>query len=148
MKAWIRNLGAAFALALALPVVALAQATGQMTGLVTDTQGGVLPGVTVEVTNLATGAVRTAVTGTDGLYTIPLLQPGDYSVKASLSGFRAAQNDRVRVTVTETARVNFELGGRTGHRDRDRQRRGHAGRDQQRHPRHRHRRAEGGGSAA
>ena len=65
-----------------------AQASGQINGIVTDTSGGVLPGVTVEATNTATGAVRSAVTGADGLYTLPLLQPGVYNVKASLPGFR------------------------------------------------------------
>jgi outer membrane receptor protein involved in Fe transport len=109
MKRWIRKTGRALALVLLVPAMALAQATGQINGLVTDTQGGVLPGVTVEITNLATGAVRTGVTGADGLYTVPLLQPGDYSVKATLAGFRTAQQERVRVTVTETARVNFQL---------------------------------------
>ncbi len=94
---------------LATPAAALAQATGQINGIVTDTSGAVLPGVTVEATNTATGAVRTATTGADGLYTIPLLQPGHYAVKASLSGFRAAVREAVRVTVTETARVAFEL---------------------------------------
>jgi outer membrane receptor protein involved in Fe transport len=92
-----------------LPLTALAQATGQINGLITDTQGGVLPGVTVEVTNMDTGAVRTTVTGGDGLYTVPLLQPGNYSVKASLNGFKTAVREFVRVTVTETARVAFEL---------------------------------------
>lgn len=91
------------------PAAALAQSTGQVNGIVTDTSGAVLPGVTVESTNTATGALRTAVTGTDGLYTIPLLQPGNYTVKASLSGFRIAIREGVRVTVTETARVAFEL---------------------------------------
>ena len=94
---------------LATPAAALAQATGQINGIVTDTSGAVLPGVTVEATNTATGAVRTAITGADGFYTIPLLQPGHYAVKASLSGFRAAVREGVRVTVTETARVTFEL---------------------------------------
>ena len=53
--------------------------------------------------------MRTAVTGTDGLYTIPLLPPGNYTVKATLQGFRVSQRDGVRVTVTETARVAFQL---------------------------------------
>ncbi len=96
-------------LALVLPSQAWAQATGQINGVVTDTSGGVLPGVTIEVTNRATGAVRTAVTGADGLFTVPLVQPGDYDVKASLSGFRTALRESVRVTVAETARVAFEL---------------------------------------
>ncbi len=100
---------ALLALLLAAPAAAVAQSTGQVNGIVTDTTGAVLPGVTVEATSTATGAVRTAVTSRDGLYTIPLLQPGGYIVKASLSGFRNAVRDGVRVTVTETSRVAFEL---------------------------------------
>ena len=86
-----------------------AQATGQINGQVTDSSGGVLPGVTIEATSVSTGATRSAVTGVDGLYTIPLLAPGIYTVKASLQGFRTSQRDAVRVTVTETARVVFQL---------------------------------------
>jgi hypothetical protein len=109
MRAWIKVAAITGCLVLLLPVLAAAQATGQINGLITDTQGGVLPGVTVEVTNMDTGAIRTAVTGADGLYTVPLLQPGNYSVRASLSGFKTAVRESVRVTVTETARVAFEL---------------------------------------
>ncbi len=109
MKRWVSTVGAVAALLLIAPVVALAQATGQINGIVTDASGAVLPGVTVEATNTATNAVRTAVTGADGLYTIPLVQPGTYAVKASLSGFRGVLREAVRVTVTETARVAFQL---------------------------------------
>lgn len=96
-------------LALLLPVIAYAQATGQINGVVTDASGGVLPGVTVEVTNIATGVARTVVTGSDGLYAVPLLQPGDYNVRASLEGFRTVLRERVRVTVAETARVTLQM---------------------------------------
>jgi len=92
-----------------VPHLVWAQATGQISGQVTDASGGAMPGVTIEATNTATGAVRTAVTGTDGGYTLPLMQPGDYNVKASLEGFRSALREGVRVTVTETARAVFEL---------------------------------------
>lgn len=109
MNRWFRAASTLLMLALMLPASALAQATGQINGGVTDSSGAVLPGVTVEAINLATGAVRTAITGPDGLYALPLLRPGEYTVKASLSGFRSAQRERVRVTVTETARVAFEL---------------------------------------
>src|SRR5262245_54144256 len=109
MKGWIWKMGMILFLVLLLPLTAAAQATGQINGLVTDIQGGVLPGVTVEVTNMDTGAVRSTVTGGDGVYTVPLLQPGNYSVKASLNGFKTAVRESVRVTVTETARVAFEL---------------------------------------
>ncbi|MGD9903094.1 MAG: TonB-dependent receptor [Vicinamibacterales bacterium] len=104
----------AFLTALALAVVLLpapasAQATGQINGVVTDTSGAVLPGVTIEATNQATGALRVAVSGDDGLYTLPLLQPGLYNVRAELAGFRVALQESVRVTVSETARVAFQL---------------------------------------
>ena len=97
------------------PASASAQASGQINGTVTDATGGVLPGVTVEATNTATGVTRSAISGADGLYTLPLLQPGNYNVKASLQGFRSQQRDGVRVTVTETARLTFqlEIGGLT-----------------------------------
>jgi len=94
---------------MAAPTALWAQATGQINGIVTDASGAVLPGVTVDATSTATNAVRTAVTGADGLYILPLLQPGLYDVKASLSGFRVALQEGVRVTVTETARVAFQL---------------------------------------
>ena len=100
---------ALLALVLAAPAAALAQSSGQITGLVTDTSGAILPGVTVEATNAGTNATRTSVTGLDGLFTIPLLQPGNYTVKASLTGFRTAVREGVRVTVTETARVAFDM---------------------------------------
>ena len=97
------------ALLMSAPTALWAQATGQINGIVTDASGAVLPGVTVEATSTATNAVRTAVTGADGLYTLPLLQPGLYDVKASLSGFRVALQVGVRVTVTETSRVAFQM---------------------------------------
>ncbi len=103
------TLGMLMTALLAAPTALWAQATGQINGVVTDSSGGVLPGVTVEAANTATNAVRTAVTGADGLYTLPLMQPGVYTVKATLSGFRVAQQEGVRVTVSETARVAFQM---------------------------------------
>ena len=99
----------ALLLSLFAPARAHAQATGQINGIITDASGSVLPGVTVEAISDATGATRSAISGTDGLYTIPLLSPGTYTVKASLQGFRASQRDGVRVVVSETARVAFQL---------------------------------------
>jgi hypothetical protein len=93
----------------AVAASANAQATGQITGVVSDSSGAVLPGVTVEAINVDTNAVRAAVTGQDGGYVIPLVPPGVYNVKATLQGFKTSQRDGVRVTVTETARAVFEL---------------------------------------
>ena len=53
------------------PATAYAQATGTISGIITDESGAVMPGVTVEVTNTDTNQSRTAVTGPDGFYTVP-----------------------------------------------------------------------------
>lgn len=99
----------AFALAWLVPIAALAQATGSITGLITDETGAVIPGVTVEATNVATGQTRNAVTGADGFYSIPLVQPGQYDVKATLSGFKPTVRKGNTVSVGDTARIDFKL---------------------------------------
>jgi hypothetical protein len=67
---------------------AMAQTTtGVISGIITDAQGGVLPGVTVTARNVDTGATRTVVTEGDGRFRFAALQPGPYEVKAELSGF-------------------------------------------------------------
>src|SRR6185295_6847897 len=94
---------------LLIPTHASAQATGAITGLVTDTSGGVLPGVTVDVTNQDTAQARTAVTGADGFFAIPLLNPGRYQVKATLNGFRTTVRENVAVVVNETVRTDMAM---------------------------------------
>lgn len=104
------HLGCNLVLALVLGVsTAWAQATGGITGLITDESDAVLPGVTVEVVNAGTGQARETVTGRDGLFTVPLLQPGRYTVRATLEGFRAIVREGVTVTVSETARIDLRL---------------------------------------
>jgi outer membrane receptor protein involved in Fe transport len=97
------------ALVLALPCLARAQATGTISGTITDPTGAVVPGATVEAKNQATGQLRAATTGPEGFYTIPLLPPGKYEVKASLTGFSTVIQSGVGVTVAETSRVNLAM---------------------------------------
>lgn len=92
-----------------VPATVFAQATGTITGVITDESGAVIPGVTVEVTNTDTNQTRTTVTGADGFYTFPLLQPGPYTVKATLDGFRTFVREGVRVTVESTSRVDVKM---------------------------------------
>src|SRR5438067_12905747 len=91
------------------PSRAAAQATGAVAGVVTDSSGGVIPGVTIEATSRDTGQVRTTATGGDGFYTIPLLNPGVYGVKATLAGFRTTVRENVTVAVNETVRADLAL---------------------------------------
>jgi hypothetical protein len=97
------------AFVLCAPGFAVAQASGAITGLVTDQSGAVMPGVTVDATNAATNQVRVTVSGGDGFYSIPLLPPGRYDVKATLSGFTPVVRRAVDVSVGDTARVDVKL---------------------------------------
>ena len=73
----------------ALPAAVLAQ-EAVLTGTVTDSTGGVLPGVTVVAVNDATGNRFEAVTDERGIYRIPA-RVGAYTITAELSGFTTAQ---------------------------------------------------------
>ena len=86
-----------------------AQATGSIAGVVTDASGAVLPGAIVEVINTATSLVRTAVTGADGHFAVPLVPPGTYRVKGTLAAFKSVVRNNVSVTVEQTSRVDLQL---------------------------------------
>ncbi len=107
----LRKFVVAIALALmAGPAFAQSQAAnGSIEGTVADTQGGVLPGVTVVITNLNTGLERTLVTNEQGLFRAPLLPLGSYRVVAELQGFKKAQRDNLGLSVGETAVVNVTM---------------------------------------
>src|ERR1700716_360501 len=85
-----------------------AQTLGTITGEVRDSTGGVVPGAKVTVVNKATNATRTTVTNAVGLFDIPALPPGSYTVKSELEGFKTGIRD-VELQVQQTARVNFAL---------------------------------------
>jgi hypothetical protein len=85
-------------------------ASSSITGTVKDSQGGVLPGVTVEVSSprLIEGT-RTATTDGSGLYRIIDLGPGVYAVTFSLTGFRTSKREGIELTGDFTATVNAEM---------------------------------------
>ena len=99
---------------LATVVLAAAPAFGQglqtgVTGLVRDASGAVVPGVSITVTNRATGVARTVVTADGGTYTVTSLVAGPYDVSAELSGFKTAVSQNVPVQTDVTVRVDFTL---------------------------------------
>jgi hypothetical protein len=90
----VRVRGCVLALAILLaPVVAFAQQTGSIQGKVVDTSGAALPGVTVEAKSNVLPTSRTAVSGNDGIYQLPLLPPGHYTLSFTLSGFQTASRE-------------------------------------------------------
>src|SRR5260370_19913969 len=76
-----------------------AQNFGQITGLVTDSSGGVLVGAAVTVANPQTSFTRTDNTNTSGIYSFPNLLPGLYSIKVSTQGFQSAIRSGVELQV-------------------------------------------------
>ncbi|HKV98555.1 MAG TPA: carboxypeptidase-like regulatory domain-containing protein [Vicinamibacterales bacterium] len=94
--------------ALAAPVAAQ-DFRGSIVGTITDATGGVLPGVTVTITNSETGIAQTVVTDVKGLYTVLYLNAGTYSVTAQLSGFKKVVRGGMEVKVGEPTRVDLTL---------------------------------------
>jgi hypothetical protein len=82
--------------ALSMPGVVFAQQRGSITGKVVDPDGLALPGATVTVKEQDTGFTRTAVTASNGAYTVPNLDPGRYTVSVAMSGFSSvSRKDQV-----------------------------------------------------
>jgi len=83
--------------------------TGAIAGTVTDPSGAVITGARIKVTNRATGATRTAASGSTGSYLVSLLPPGTYRVDVSKEGFKLSTYPSVVVNVTETEGLNIHL---------------------------------------
>ena len=83
--------------------------TGTITGIVKDSDGGVLPGATITMTQRETNRVETAVSDAEGRYTSAPLPLGTYRVEASLSGFKGAAQSGITLNVNDVARVDFAL---------------------------------------
>ncbi len=80
-----------------------------VTGRVTDQAGLAVPGATITATNSGTNEVATAITSADGVYSLPFLKPGVYSISAELSGFRKHTQDQVPLQVGQAVTVNITL---------------------------------------
>src|SRR6186713_2113425 len=83
--------------------------TGTISGRVTDSSGGVLPGVTVTATSPNLQGPRVIVTSSFGDYVIPLLPPGTYTLTFELSGFQTVTR-QVDVASTEAVPLDAQLG--------------------------------------
>jgi hypothetical protein len=90
--------------------------TGNIEGRVLDPREAAVPGASVVATNQETGFAKTATTNEDGTFSIILLPPGSYTVRAGAPGF--AQSETKNVTVNVGGRtplaLNLSVGGATG----------------------------------
>jgi hypothetical protein len=85
------------------------QSTGTIAGSVSDQQGALIPGATVEVRNTATNAVFTASTNESGDYVAPALPVGEYEISAQAEGFKRAVRSGVTLQVNQVAQIGFTL---------------------------------------
>ena len=85
------------------------QATGTITGTITDPQNAVVPGATVEIRNVATNAAFETKSNDAGFYNAPNLPVGEYTVSASANGFKRAVRTGVGLQVGQNAQINITL---------------------------------------
>jgi hypothetical protein len=98
-------------LALAVPTFLLADATqvGTIKGRVLDESGAGVPGATVEIVSGDKGFRRSQTTSATGDYTFAALQPGPYSLRASLSGFQSVEKTNNIVETGKTTEVDVTM---------------------------------------
>jgi hypothetical protein len=80
-----------------------------LSGVVTDPSGGSIPGAEVVLTNEGTNASATFVTTDTGAFTFPFLDPGTYTLKAAVAGFKTAVQKGIVVRVATDERVDLRL---------------------------------------
>ncbi|MGH9562239.1 MAG: carboxypeptidase-like regulatory domain-containing protein, partial [Terracidiphilus sp.] len=83
--------------------------TGSVVGVIQDSSGAVVPGVTVSATNKATGVVTTGISGSAGVYEIPNLRTGNYRISAAQTGFSTAVADNVLVSIGVRQHIDLTL---------------------------------------
>lgn len=99
-----------FALVMCLvPRPALAQGSGEISGIVTDPSGSAIVGASVSVSDTATGATRNELSNSSGLYSFPALSPGTYNLAVDARGFQKQVRSNVTIQVQQVARMDFQL---------------------------------------
>ncbi len=96
-------------LTLSAASIVYGQATGSISGTVTDPSGAAVPSAKVTVTAPATGLSRTFTTNETGEYIVPLLGVANYTVQVELQGFQTAKAEDIRLQVDEHRELDFKL---------------------------------------
>ena len=104
------NLLIILALAFSLTSITFAQRqTGSIRGVVVDTEGNPLPGVTLTLTSPALLGERTFISTSRGVFRFPALPPGVYTIKAELSGFKTLIRKNVIVNVGKVTEIKLQM---------------------------------------
>jgi hypothetical protein len=100
-----------FLLILMLVFVSAARAEvgGQITGVIKDQTGSVIPGATVVVTNTQTGVKLTITTDQDGVFTFPVLAVGQYQIDVTSDGFKAYRKTGITIDINSALVLDVTL---------------------------------------
>src|SRR5579862_8613824 len=98
-----------FAAFLLLIPAAHAQITGTITGTVSDTSGGIIPGASVSLLNEATKDIRGTVSDTAGYFAFPAVSPGTYTVRIQMKGFKAFEQSGFVLQASDKRNLNATL---------------------------------------
>ncbi|HEY3940544.1 MAG TPA: carboxypeptidase-like regulatory domain-containing protein, partial [Bryobacteraceae bacterium] len=91
-----------------MPVLLQAQ-TAKLQGRVTDPTGGVIPAAQIEIVNANSGVKANSETNSQGEYSLPFLQPGDYNLSVSRQGFKSFRRSNIHLDVDQTAAIDVTL---------------------------------------
>ncbi len=91
------------------PVVPAQSFSASVVGTVTDASGGVLPGATVRIREIATRQTRDAVSDDTGVFSVPQLPPGTYELTVQLDGFRTSIQTGLRLETGQVRRIDVTL---------------------------------------
>src|SRR6476659_2940523 len=109
LKAFTQFLAVAVLSLMLVPTARAQVLYGSLVGNVSDSNGAAIPGAKVEMTNVATGAITTAMTDDRGAYSASDLQIGLYKVSVSKSSFKTTIKDGIRIEANKTHRFDAEL---------------------------------------
>ncbi|MBK9167163.1 MAG: TonB-dependent receptor [Bryobacterales bacterium] len=93
----------------ALPALPQGGESTEILGVIQDSTGALIPGVSVSATHTGTNITRRMVTGDSGTYAFPSIQPGIYVVRAECPGFRTEVRTDLEVQINQKARVNITM---------------------------------------
>src|ERR1051325_536644 len=100
---------ATFIAPMATPIALAQSSKGILTGTVTDPSGAVVSGATIRMTNNATGTVRETVSTGDGSYRLDAVDPGNYKVEVTVSGFKTITLNDVPIAAGQASTSDFKL---------------------------------------
>ena len=107
---WASRVSFVLTLSLLLPMALVAQVeSGRVVGTVSDTSGAVVPGASITVKNIGTGAEHHATTDNSGQFTLTQLQLGTYTVSAQHEGFKRAEQAPFALDVNQVIQVQIRL---------------------------------------